>query len=56
MAVLGRVLGLGRAEEMAMNRALARALGGVAVLGVAWFALALSGLSPRHAAALAKGD
>ena len=53
MLVLGRVLGLGRAEEVAMNRALARALGVVAVLGLAWFALALSGLSPRHAAALA---
>lgn len=53
MVVLGRVLGTGRAAEAAMNRALALALGLVGVLGAAWFALALSGLSPRHAEALA---
>ncbi len=53
MLVLGRSLGTGAAVEAAMNRALALALGLVGVLGAAWFALALTGLSPRHAEALA---
>ncbi|RWR44534.1 tetrathionate reductase [Sinirhodobacter ferrireducens] len=53
MLVLGRSLGTGQAVEAAMNRTLALALGLVGVLGVAWFALALSGLSPHHAKALA---
>jgi tetrathionate reductase subunit C len=53
MLVLGRVLGTGRVLEARMNRALALVLGLVAVLGLTWFALGWSGLSPRHAEALA---
>jgi len=53
MLVLGRVLRTGRALEARMNRALAAILALVAVLGAAWFALALSGLSPKHSEALA---
>ncbi|APZ54427.1 NrfD/PsrC family molybdoenzyme membrane anchor subunit [Salipiger abyssi] len=53
MLVLERVLCRDAALEARLNRALAAALGVVAVLGAAWFALALSGLSPRHSEALA---
>lgn len=53
MLVLERVLGHEARLEAQLNRYLAIALAAVAVLGAAWLGLALSGLSPRHAEALA---
>ena len=53
MLVLERSLCRDGDLEAALNRRLAIALGLVSVLGVLWFALALSGLSPRHSEALA---
>ncbi len=53
MLVLNRSLAGDRPLEMTMNRLLAVALATVAALGLVWLALALSGVSPRHSAALA---
>ncbi|MDK3019797.1 NrfD/PsrC family molybdoenzyme membrane anchor subunit [Pseudodonghicola flavimaris] len=53
MLVLERALCRAPALEARLNRQLALALAVVGALGVAWFALASSGLSPRHAEALA---
>ena len=51
--VLNRSLAGDRTLEAQSNRYLAVALGVVALLGLVWLALAFSGVSPRHAAALA---
>lgn len=53
MLVLERLLSRERALEAALNRRLAIALGVVAALGATWFAVAVSGVSPRHGEALA---
>ncbi|WP_319530239.1 NrfD/PsrC family molybdoenzyme membrane anchor subunit [uncultured Cohaesibacter sp.] len=53
MLVLGRLLATGSDTEAKMNRFLAICLAVVAVLGVLWFGVALSGLSPSHSEALA---
>lgn len=53
MLVLGRALGTGAALEARMNCTLALAAALVGALGIGWYLLAISGLSPRHAQALA---
>jgi len=53
MLVLERVLSRDGALEARLNRTLAAALAVVGALGIAWFALAISGLSPKHSEALA---
>ena len=53
MLLLERLLARDPAIEARLSRTLALALGGVAVLGAAWMLIAVSGLSPRHAEALA---
>lgn len=53
MLVLERVLCRDGALEAGLNRRLAVALAVVGLLGLAWLGVALSGLFPRHAEALA---
>ncbi|MFC2968529.1 NrfD/PsrC family molybdoenzyme membrane anchor subunit [Acidimangrovimonas pyrenivorans] len=53
MLVLERVLARQEKLELRLNLELAAALGVVGLLGIVWFGLALSGLSPVHARALA---
>ncbi len=53
MLVLERVLSRDGGTEAQLNRRLALWLGVVAVLGAAWYGVALSGISPRHTEALA---
>lgn len=53
MLVLNRVLLKDAALERRMNHQLALTLAVVTVLGAAWFVIAISGISPRHSAALA---
>lgn len=52
MLVLERSLNRDGGLEALLNRRLAMALAVVGVLGVAWYALGISGLSPQHTAAL----
>lgn len=53
MLVLGRLFATGREVEARMNRMLALALVIVGIIGVLWFAVALSGISESHTEALA---
>jgi len=53
MLVLNRALLNDKALERRINRDLALTLAVVATLGAAWFLVAMSGISPRHSAALA---
>ena len=53
MLVLERLLNRDAGLEATINRRLAIALATVGALGVAWFAVALSGISPVHSEALA---